>query len=67
VFGNLWNLKYSSYPIAQNWKKHKRNIVFIRHNIFFFGGEGRQRMGQGLEPLHVTAKLTVVGILLQEN
>jgi len=42
VFGNLWNLKYSSYPIAQSWKKHKRNIVLHSHN-FFFGGEGRER------------------------
>ena len=42
MFGNLWNLKYISYPMAESWKKHKRNTALYGHNIFY-GGEGRER------------------------
>jgi len=45
VFGNLWNLKYSSYPIAQSWKKHKRNIILYA-TILFFSGKGDREWGR---------------------
>jgi hypothetical protein len=69
VFGNLWNLKYISYPMAESWKKHKRNTALYGHNIFMAGkGEReRERRGQGIEPAHITSQLTVIGILVNEN
>jgi hypothetical protein len=67
VFGNLWNLKYINYPMVESWKKHKRNIVLYDHNIFFLRGRERERTGQGIEPAHITAQLTVIGILVNEN
>lgn len=57
VFGNLWNLKYSSYPIAIAGRNTRETLFYT---TIIWGG-GKERTGTH------NRKLTVAGILIHEN